>query len=58
MKYALLLVAVLLAGCNIPQADTALVPVKNSGRFEVHRVGVFEDQMAYNARRGNARPKP
>lgn len=36
------------------RADTplALAPVQSEGRFQVQRVGVFEDKLAYGDRRG------
>lgn len=46
-------VAGMLAGCG-PDPDTPMekvVPVEGA-RFKVERVGVFQDELAYNGRRG------
>ncbi|QBX06614.1 hypothetical protein H1O16_gp201 [Burkholderia phage BcepSaruman] len=52
-KYiALAVVAFTLAGCG-PEPDTPLGGVQyTEGRFQVARVGVFRDELAYGDKRG------
>lgn len=52
----LLLFPCLILSCSVP-ADTPMnekspSAVKSTGRFEITRIGVFEDDLAYDARRG------
>lgn len=56
MKLKLILVAVLstlAVGCT-PEADTPMSKISpsSSSRFTVERVGVLDDDLAYNNRRG------
>jgi hypothetical protein len=60
MKRATILAALLLVGCS-PDPDMPMhkqtrgadsVPMQDSGRIEVTRIGVFRDDLAYNSRRG------
>ncbi len=59
-KFFMLVTVVCLVGCQ-PEADTPLrIPspvgkktkAESSARFEVERVGVFADELAYGDRRG------
>lgn len=47
----ILILAILLCGCN-PEPDTKLLQISPSGRFKVTRVGIIDDNLAYNNRRG------
>jgi hypothetical protein len=59
MKHLLPLLALSLAGC-IPEPDTNLKlsspkgssKIESAARFEVERVGIFKDDLAYGSRRG------
>ena len=37
---------------NGPAPQTAAVPAVNQSRITIHRIGVFEDELAYQDRRG------
>jgi hypothetical protein len=54
MRYIALVALVFLAACkpapNMPMKETA--PIMQSERVSVTRIGVFEDDLAYDNRRG------
>jgi hypothetical protein len=52
-RYWTVAVGALLTGC-LPEADTPMAVTKTveNGRIQVTRIGVFEDSVAYDNRRG------
>ncbi len=54
MKSTILIISVFLYGCS-PKPDTVMVvttPLATSARITVNRIGVVEDTLAYDSRRG------
>ena len=53
---ALILLLLFLASCSPETADTTLKtekpPAANEGRAQVTRIGIFDDPLAYNGKRG------